>query len=747
VGVVACLAGFSGFVLLGSLATASVAATATLAAAATGAPPATPRGLDRFVRVGSVPRVSRTAVLLGRVPGSQPIEVDIALRPRDPAALARFASAVSTPGSPEFRRYLRPSAFGAAFGATAATLRSTTTALRRLGLHVGSVSSNRLIVKVSSTTAIAERVFATTLVRYRLSSGALVYANLSAPRVPAGLAGGIQAIAGLSDLALSRPEDLLGPGSHASASVSSSLKADAADTGGPQPCAAATSAASVASAYTADQLASAYGFSGLYAAGDLGAGETIAVLELEPFSKSDVEAYDECYFPTQAATMASVLHVLYVDGSRGGVPANIESTLDVEDVSSFAPQATIDVYEGPNNSTGPLDVLNAIVSQDHADVISTSWGNCEAQDGGREVVSVEANLFEEAAAQGQTVVAASGDNGSTDCMGSNGSPMPAAAVDDPGSQPYVTSVGGTSLTALGPPPTETVWNDGAGASGGGISSNWAMPAYQSDASPALQVIKSYSSPQPCGAPTGYCREVPDVSADADPDTGLVVYWGGWGGWARVGGTSIAAPLWAALVALADAWPTCSAHTVGFLNPSLYSIAGTSAYASAFNDVTRGNNHLSSIPSWWRYPATVGYDLASGLGTPDAANPSGGGLVAQLCALPESGGVQYASPTKSSITAAQHTVDADRMSSSMITVTLRTRFGLPVAAKQVWLVAATTSPIAMSTSVRPRSSTTNAKGVAIFEVRDNVIQKVTYRATDITDGVLLYPSVTVNYVKP
>ena len=135
------------------------------------------------------------------------------------------------------------------------------------------------------------------------------------------------------------------------------LKTRAADTGGPQPCQAATSAASVVGAHTADELASAYGFAGLYAAGDFGAGETIAIFELEPFSESDVQAYDECYFPTQAGAMASALHVLDVDGIRGGVPSDVESTLDVEDVSSFAPQATIDVYEGPNNGAGPLDVL------------------------------------------------------------------------------------------------------------------------------------------------------------------------------------------------------------------------------------------------------------------------------------------------------------------------------------------------------------------------------------------------------
>ena len=740
VGIAACLAAFAGPAALGSSATVPVA---TVPVATMGSPQA----LGRYVRIGSAPRVPRAATLLGRVPGSQRIELDVALRPRDPAALAGFASAVSTPGSPEFRRYLRPGAFGATFGATAATIRSTTTALERLGLEVGPVSGNRLIVKVSSTVATAERAFATTLVRYRLGSGALAYANLAAPRIPAALADRIQAITGLNDLAPSAPVGLSLPGPRTSAGEHGSPKASDVEVGGPQPCQAATSAASAVGAYTADELASAYGLSGLYAAGDLGAGETVAILALEPFSASDVQAYDECYFPTQAGAMASALHVLYVDGAGSGVPTNVESTLDVEDVSSFAPQATIDVYEGPNNNTGPLDVLSAIVSHDHAQVISISWGNCEAQDGGRQVAAVEANLFEEAAAQGQTVVAASGDNGSTDCAPPSGTQNPVAAVDDPGSQPYVTSVGGTSLATLGPPPTETVWNNPDGASGGGISSNWAMPAYQSGASPALGVIKSYSSAQPCGAPTGYCREVPDVSADADPMTGLVIDWGPWGGWTTVGGTSLAAPLWAALVVLTDAWPACSAHPVGFLNPALYLIAGTGGYASALNDVTRGSDHLASIPNWWRYPATVGYDLASGLGTPDAANPSGGGLVARLCALPESGGVQYASPTKSSVTASQHTVDADHASFSTVTVSLRTRFGVPVAGKRVWLVATTTPPVAMSTKVRPTSSITNGKGEAIFEVSDTAIQTVIYRATDITDGVLLYPSVTVNYVAP
>ena len=194
-------------------------------------------------------------------------------------------------------------------------------------------------------------------------------------------------------------------------------------------------------------------------------------------------------------------------------------------------------------------------------------------------------------------------------------------------------------------PNQSVWNSDNGASGGGISSNWAMPAYQADASPTLGVVKGYSSRKPCGEPYGFCREVPDVSADADPDTGLVIYWSGWNGWSSIGGTSIAAPMWAALVALADAWPSCGTEPVGFLNPTLYWIAGMgqSQYEAAFNDVTSGTNRLPQFASWWQYPATPGYDLATGLGTPVASDPSGGGLVADLCSLPTSGGAAYALP--------------------------------------------------------------------------------------------------------
>src|SRR5262249_47754541 len=147
-------------------------------------------------------------------------------------------------------------------------------------------------------------------------------------------------------------------------------------------------------------------------------------------------------------------------------------------------------------------------------VVSTSWGLCEPELPPA-TAAAENTLFQEAAAQGQSVFAASGDVGAEGCYPDSNS----AAVSDPASQPYVTGVGGTTLTTLGPPPGESAWNNHlgipGGASGGGISRG-AMPSYQSGAPSSLNVINS-SNPRTCG-PGGisYCREVPDVSADADP---------------------------------------------------------------------------------------------------------------------------------------------------------------------------------------------------------------------------------------
>lgn len=189
------------------------------------------------------------------------------------------------------------------------------------------------------------------------------------------------------------------------------------------------------------------------------------------------------------------------------------------------------------------------------------------------------------------------------------------AVDpwDPATQPFVTGVGGTDLISLGPKPTETVWdehlNPGAkfpeGAGGGGISAFWGMPSYQSGPG----VKNSYSSGGPCGRKTGYCREVPDVSASADPTHGYIVF--EQGQWTSIGGTSAATPLWAAIVGLLDVQQG-SRHRVGFLNPTLYKRVAAGDHI--VNDITAGNDDYTTTAGG-RFPATKSYDMASGLGTP------------------------------------------------------------------------------------------------------------------------------------
>ncbi|MGO9583355.1 MAG: S8 family serine peptidase [Acidimicrobiales bacterium] len=355
--------------------------------------------------------------------------------------------------------------------------------------------------------------------------------------------------------------------------------------------------------------------------------------EAEPTAVSDIAAYQACY-----GTDATVNYIS-VDGGASSDPANdptgIEMALDIEDVIGLAPQATIDVYQAPDGDD--YDVYSAIVDSDSDQVVSVSWGECEL-DSNSSALSSEQSLFDQAATQGQTVLAAAGDNGSTACYGDQGTTYDSTpSVEDPASQPYVVGVGGTSIGA----DSETVWNDSdssQGAGGGGVSAIWCMPSYQ-DQSSVSGIISDGSDydPTDCGSSVPYAREVPDVSADADPDTGYVIF--NDGSWqAHWAGTSAAAPLWAAAAALIDSSPFCTDYgsgDAGALPQGLYTIASWSSafYALAFNDITAGNNdYTPSGYSGGLYPATTGYNMASGLGSPNLAY-SGNfspGLAAQMC---------------------------------------------------------------------------------------------------------------------
>lgn len=569
------------------------------------------------------------AALVGPVASQASISTDIVLKPRHAAGLAAIAAGVSTPGSPERGHYLTLAELRRRFSPSRPELRAVEAWLAAAGLPVASVTPDDLTLHVSSSAGNLEKALQTRLERFRLPGGRIGFANTTSARLPAGIGAAVQAVIGLSSLSRLRPADAGGPVRRA-APTARRLAARAAPTGGPVPCAAAQQQQLVGG-YTADQLAAAYGMSGLYESGDLGAGVTVGILELEEDSPSDVAAYEACYgIDTQVSYVP-------IDGGPGGpATGSGEAALDIEDVAGLAPEADIVVYQAPNTNTGPFDAYQYIVDHPSAEVVTTSWGECEPElanglAASKKAAEAENTLFQMAAAEGQSWMSASGDSGSTDCNPTDNSLNSALTVDDPGSQPFVTSIGGTSLSYGSGPVSETVWNDSygyGGATGGGISQLWPMAAYQAAAAPSLGAVYKHSSGKPCGDSAGDCREVPDVSAEADPNSGYVVYYDGL--WQTIGGTSGAAPLWAALVALTDAAPSCEGRPVGFLNPVLYQVAGTSAYGSDFRDIKVGDNDY--LPSGYEgglYAAKSGYDMASGLGSPLATSASGG-LSAALC---------------------------------------------------------------------------------------------------------------------
>jgi hypothetical protein len=627
-------------VLVGLAASGSVVAGATVAARAAVTPSSARPAWVRNTR--SVPVLPRGTRALRAVTATTAVHGDVVLKPRDRTALEAFDTSVSTPGSPLFHHYLAPGAFASVFGPSPAIISSVRAWLAGRGLDVGPTSRDGLIVPISGTATQVEKAFAVGLEQYRLPSGRVVRVPDAEPLVPSALAGALDGVTGLDDLnrpqpQLVRPHAPTLPAIRASNTAAPPPVAVDAAAGvaprasGPTPTVGCSNTIQAnpgsANALTVDELAGAYSFSSIYS-GNEGSGVTVGIYELEPFLPSDITAFKNCYGSgiTASVSSVSVDHANPNAGSGAG-----EAALDIEMVIGMAPSVNARVYIGPNGGSGPLDTYIAMVdSGSPPSVISTSWGQCEAQLPPA-YIQAESSIFEQAVAQGQTVVAAAGDEGSEDCYQFPNSNDTRLQVDDPAGQPWVTGVGGTTINALGPAPSESVWNLGlfSGTAGGGNSTTWTMPAWQRGPgvqSPYTMAQDAFTGAQPCatssGTGTRSCREVPDVAADADPRTGLAIFCScASGGWAKIGGTSMAAPLWGALAALADQGQSTP---VGFVNPTLYQ--AQCGGGPAFNDVTAGNNQPAGsppsngprTPSSPFYPATSGYDMATGLGTPIAS---------------------------------------------------------------------------------------------------------------------------------
>jgi subtilase family serine protease len=592
-----------------------------------------PAGAATRVPVQAAPDLPPGASLAGAVAPERELDLYVALEPRDPAALESFAEEVATPGSPAYGEYLSVPQFAARFGPTPAQVATVRAALTAQGLDVGAPSANNLSLPVSATAAEAEAAFGTQIARVDTATTRVAFANRGAPRVPAAAAPYVQGILGLDNLKESHQADA-GGGSNPLAAGAS--EADAGTpatgpspavttsvvTGGPQPCAEATATGTTEHGNTIDQIAAAYDLPGFYAAGNFGAGQTVALLELEPFLDQDIAAFQACY---GTDTAVEAVNVGKGPGEYKGEDG--EAAMDIENLVGLAPGAQIVVYQAKNEGDAEVKILTQYVTENRAKVMSSSWGICEPEEEDSEIAATN-TLLQEAAAQGQSFFVAAGDYGSTDCWTSSNDDR-TLQVDFPGSSPFATDVGGTRMEAVGAP-ANFLWNAAPawGAGGGGRSAHFAMPEYQLGASPTLGVVDSLSSGAPCGAGSGYCRQVPDIAANAALETGWVIH--AEEAWEVNGGTSAAAPFWAAVATLTNASAACGGHSIGFVNPALYALGG-SAYAGNFRDVTgpftAGKPTTDRFDDAEPFPAKAGYDMASGLGTPIAS-----ALGTSLCTL-------------------------------------------------------------------------------------------------------------------
>ena len=487
---------------------------------------------------------------LGPHTDSTPIDVTVVLRRAQ-------GSTLHPPCWPQ-RTHARRGDFGKQWGADPADLAQLRDFAKRHALHETGADAHRRVLHLRGAPKALERAFGVTLGRYQLSDGRGPFVGCDhAPTLPPGAI----AILGLDRRPVAR-----------------------AHSRRPKSTPSIT--------YTPLQVGQLYAFP----AGTDGSGQAIALIELGGgFSSSDLATY---FNGLGIGKPPAVTAVGVAGGSnQPGGSADDEVMLDIEVSGALAPGAHIVVYFAPNTDQGFYEAISQAAhdSVNKPSVISISWGGPEDSWTSPSLAAMETAL-EDAVALGVTVTVAAGDNGSSDGE-SDGQPH----VDFPASSPYSLGCGGTKLvSSAGAIASEVVWNETAsdeGATGGGVSVEFALPAWQQGS----KVPK---------APNGSAgRGVPDVAGDADPLTGYQVLVDGQR--AVIGGTSAVAPLWAALIARCN---QSLGAALGDVHAALYQIG-----ERAFHDITRGNNGA--------YQAGPGWDACTGLGS-----PNGQALLSALAAL-------------------------------------------------------------------------------------------------------------------
>jgi hypothetical protein len=508
---------------------------------------------------GHRPWITRSLAPLGSLPDTNRLTLAIGLPLRNTAALSNLLQQLYDPRSPNYHHYLTPKQFTEQFGPTEQDYQAVIHFARTNGFTILRTTSNRTLLDVSARVPDVERAFHVRMQTYQHPAEARqFYAPDTEPAVDASLP--ILAIAGLNNYVLPRP--LYKKFSSYGATPGNSMATGSSPSG----------------SYWGNDFRNAYA-PGVTLTGS---GQSVALFECDGYFTNDVTSY----LAATGLPNTPLTNVL-VDGfssQPSGSGGEVEVALDIDMAISMAPGINkVLVYEGPSDTAAiDLDILNRIATDNFAKQISSSW-----------VIGDSAQfeqVYSQFAVQGQSFFQASGDQGAY-----------YPGIFQYEDSPSITLVGGTTLLSTGTGGTwasETVWNAGGGAGGGGVSTTYTIPAYQTNISMASNQ----------GSTT--MRNVPDVALTAYN----IYIWGDGSPISNIGGTSCAAPLWAGFMALVNQQLASSGQpAAGFINPAIYSLAQTPAYTNLFHDITNGNNTTANSPS--KYFAVPGYDLCTGWGTP------------------------------------------------------------------------------------------------------------------------------------
>jgi parallel beta-helix repeat protein len=494
---------------------------------------------------------------LGHMTSTNHLNLSVWLPLRNREDLTNFLRQVSDPDSPNFRHYLTPGQFTEKFGPSKQDYQTVIDFLNSQGLAVTGLHSNRTLVDFGGSVVQIEKAFHVHLMVYNHPSEARTfYAPDGKASIDASVP--ILEVNGLDNYHLPHPM-------YHRKTDKLERKSDAKPAFGSGP----------GGTLIGNDFRAAY-LPGITLPG---AGQSVGLFEIDGYYTNDITQYASIAGLTNGLTITNVL----VDGFSGNPGSyNTEVALDIEMVMSMAPGATIIVYE----STYVYDLIERMASDNLAKQLSCSWNFSDGLG--------STQIYQQMAAQGQTFFMAAGDNGPYDRQS-----------DIPTDQPYVTTVGGTTLTTgtNGSFVSETAWNwamtgEGTASTGGGVSAVVPIPVWQQ----GIDMTNNGGS--------ATMRNMPDVAMVADNI--FVVANNGQQEW--LGGTSFATPLWAAFTALVNQQATAQGgQPVGFINPVFYALGKNPSYRAYFHDVVSGNSTNSGNPT--KYFAVPGYDLCTGWGSP------------------------------------------------------------------------------------------------------------------------------------